>query len=118
VGRKIPKIIAFESIYSMDGDIAQLRDICDLAHQYNAITYLDEVHSVGMYVPCGGGIAEREGLMDRVTVIQGTISKSFGVMGGYIASSEFSGCNKKFHSRIYFHYCYVTCFSSSSKGKH
>jgi len=83
-----PKIIAFESVYSMDGDIAPIDKICDLADKYNAITYLDEVHAVGLYGHNGAGIAEREGLMHRVSIIQGTFAKGFGLIGGYIAADN------------------------------
>ncbi len=83
-----PKVVAFESVYSMDGDIAPIAEICAVAKKHNALTYLDEVHAVGIYGPRGGGIADREGLMGEVDIIEGTLAKGFGLMGGYIAASS------------------------------
>ena len=84
---KAPKLIAFESIYSMDGDFGPIKAICDLADEFGALTYIDEVHAVGMYGPRGAGVAERDGLMGRIDIINGTLAKAYGVMGGYIAAS-------------------------------
>lgn len=83
-----PKLIAFESVYSMDADIAPIEEICNLADKYNALTYIDEVHAVGMYGPTGGGVCEERDLMDRIDIIQGTLAKAYGMVGGYIAADD------------------------------
>src|SRR3982074_2532861 len=87
-GRDRPKLIVFETLYSMDGDVAPLHRICDVAGRYGAMTYADEVHAVGMYGARGAGVAERDGVMDRIDVLEGTLAKAFGCMGGYIAGNS------------------------------
>jgi len=92
-----PKLIAFESVYSMDGDFGKVEAICDLAEKYGALTYIDEVHGVGLYGPAGAGVAARDGQMARIDIVEGTLAKAFGVMGGYIAaSSELIDCIRSF----------------------
>ncbi len=87
-GPEVPKIVAFESVYSMDGDISPISDICDLSKKYGALTYIDEVHAVGMYGPHGAGVAERDNAMHKIDIIEATMAKGFGLMGGYVASSR------------------------------
>ncbi|HEX3652753.1 MAG TPA: 5-aminolevulinate synthase [Rhizomicrobium sp.] len=95
--KSAPKLIAFESVYSMDGDFGPVGAICDLANRYGAMTYLDEVHGVGLYGPRGAGVAARDGVMDRIDIIEGTLAKAFGVMGGYIAgNSDIIDCIRSF----------------------
>ncbi len=100
-----PKLIAFESIYSMDGDFGPIEAICDLAQEFNALTYIDEVHAVGMYGPRGAGVAERDGQMHRIDIINATLAKAYGVFGGYIAASaKMVDANPLLRARLHLHH--------------
>jgi 5-aminolevulinate synthase len=107
---EVPHLIAFESIYSMDGDFGPIEEICDLAQEFGALTYIDEVHAVGMYGPRGAGIAERDGLIGRIDIINSTLAKAYGAMGGYIAASAKMCCNVRTYVRVHLYNVASACY--------